>query len=137
MSEPSLNALLRELVDDTTQLFRQELRLAQAEVKQSIRQAQANVVLVVAGLMLAFCALLILLEAIVMGLATAMPGWLASIIVAVVVLSAVTCSSTSLWLVSAWATVTAVRSAATVVVEARSTPFTSSTLFFLTRSSAR
>ena len=36
-----------------------------------------------------------------------------------------------------WATVTAVRNAATVVVEARSTPFTSSTLFFLTRSSAR
>ena len=43
-----------------------------------------------------------------------------------------------LWLVPfAWATVTAVRSAATVVVDARSTPFTSSTLFFLTRSSAR
>jgi predicted phage tail protein len=84
MSEPSLKALLRELVDDTTQLFRQELRLAQAEVKQSIHQAQANVVLIVAGLMLAFCALLILLEAIVMALATAMPGWLASIIVAVV-----------------------------------------------------
>ena len=37
----------------------------------------------------------------------------------------------------AWATVTAVRRAETVVVEARSTPFTSSTLFFLTRSSAR
>ena len=60
-----------------------------------------------------------------------------SIIPAVVVLSAPICSSTSFWLVIAWATVTAVRSAATVVVEARSTPFTSSTLFFLTRSSAR
>lgn len=84
MSEPSLKALLRELVDDTTQLFRQELRLAQAEVKQSLHRAQANAVLIVAGLMLAFCALLILLEAIVMGLATAMPGWLASIIVAVI-----------------------------------------------------
>ena len=60
-----------------------------------------------------------------------------SIMPAVVVLSAPICSSTSFWLVIAWATVTAVRSAATVVVEARSTPFTSSTLFFLTRSSAR
>ena len=60
-----------------------------------------------------------------------------SIMLAVVVLSAVICSSTSFWLVIAWATVTAVRSAETVVVEARSTPFTSSTLFFLTRSSAR
>jgi hypothetical protein len=45
-----------------------------------------------------------------------------SIMLAVVVLSAVICSSTSFWLVSAWATVTAVRSAETVVVEARSTP---------------
>src|SRR3546814_10459593 len=60
-----------------------------------------------------------------------------SMIPAVVVLSAVIWSSTSRWLVSACATVTAVRSAATVVVEARSTPFTSPTLFFLTRSSAR
>ena len=56
---------------------------------------------------------------------------------AVVVLRAPICSSTSFWLVIAWATVTAVRSADTVVVDARSTPFTSSTLFFLTRSSAR
>ena len=60
-----------------------------------------------------------------------------SIMLAVVVLSAVTCSSTSFWLVIACATVTAVRSADTVVVDARSTPLTNSTLFFLTRSSAR
>src|SRR6185436_15321999 len=37
-----------------------------------------------------------------------------SIMLAVVVLSAVTCSSTSFWLLIAWATVTAVRSADTV-----------------------
>jgi hypothetical protein len=55
----------------------------------------------------------------------------------VVLLSAVIWPSTSRWLVIACATVTAVRSAPTVVVLARSTPLTSSTLFFLTRSSAR
>ncbi len=60
-----------------------------------------------------------------------------SMIPAVVVLSAVIWPSTSRWLVIASATVTAVRSAPTVVVLARSTPFTSSTLFFFTRSSAR
>ena len=60
-----------------------------------------------------------------------------SMMFAVVVLSAVIWSSTSFWLVIACATVTAVRSAPTVVVLARSTPLTSSTLFFLTRSSAR
>jgi transposase len=60
-----------------------------------------------------------------------------SMMFAVVWLSAVIWLSTSRWLAMAWATVTAVRSAPTVVVLARSTPLTSSTLFFLTRSSAR
>lgn len=55
----------------------------------------------------------------------------------VVWLSEVICCSTSFWLVIACATVTAVRSAPTVVVLARSTPLTSSTLFFFTRSSER
>ncbi len=55
----------------------------------------------------------------------------------VVVLSAVIWSSTSFWLLSACATMTAVRSAETVVVVARSTPFISSRLFLRIRSSAR
>ena len=58
-------------------------------------------------------------------------------IVPVVVFSAVTWSSTSRWLPSASAAITAVRSAATVVVVARSTPLTSSTLLRRIRSSAR
>ena len=55
----------------------------------------------------------------------------------VVVFRAVIWSSTSFWLVSAWATMTAVRRAETVVVVALSTPLTSSWLFFRTRSRAR
>jgi hypothetical protein len=52
-------------------------------------------------------------------------------------LRAVTWLSTSRWLTSAWATTTAVRSADTVVVVARSTPLMSSRLFLRTRSIAR
>ena len=55
----------------------------------------------------------------------------------VVVLSAVIWSSTSFWLPRAWATITAVRSADTVVVEARSTPLISSMLFLMMMSMAR
>ena len=55
----------------------------------------------------------------------------------VVVLSAVIWSSTSFWLPSAWATMTAVRSAEMVVVEARSTPLISSMLFLMMMSIAR
>ena len=60
-----------------------------------------------------------------------------SIIPRVVVFRAVIWSSTSFWLPSAWATMTAVRSAETVVVEARSTPLMSSMLFLMTMSIAR
>ena len=55
----------------------------------------------------------------------------------VVVFSAVIWSSTSFWLPSAWATMTAVRSAEIVVVVARSTPLISSMLFLMTMSIAR
>ena len=55
----------------------------------------------------------------------------------VVVFSAVIWSSTSFWLARACATITAVRSAATVVVVARSTPLISSMLFLRIRSMAR
>ena len=60
-----------------------------------------------------------------------------SIMFDVVVLSAVIWSSTSRWFASAWATITAVRSAEIVVVVARSTPLISSMLFFRMRSIAR
>ena len=55
----------------------------------------------------------------------------------VVVLSAVIWSRTSFWSASAWATITAVRSAETVVVVARWTPLISSRLLRRMTSSAR
>ena len=60
-----------------------------------------------------------------------------SIIPDVVVFRAVIWSSTSFWLPSACATMTAVRSAEIVVVDARSTPLISSMLFLMTMSMAR
>ena len=60
-----------------------------------------------------------------------------SIIPEVVVLSAAIWSRTSFWLPSACATITAVRSAEMVVVEARSTPLMSSMLFLMMMSIAR
>ena len=60
-----------------------------------------------------------------------------SIRLPVVVLRAVIWSRTSFWLASAWATMTAVRSADTVVVVARSTPLISSRLLRRITSSAR
>jgi len=83
--DQSVPALLRNLVDEITRLIRQELRLAQAETSEKLTQLQTGALALIVGLLLGFCALLILLQAIVVALATAMPGWLASLIVGVVV----------------------------------------------------
>ena len=84
MSEPSLSQLVTELIGDLGQLVRQELRLAQAEMSERLRQAQNGLYAVVTGLLVAFCALLILLQAMVIALSNVLPPWLAAISVGVV-----------------------------------------------------
>jgi uncharacterized membrane protein YgcG len=83
--DQSFTSLLKELINELGQLIRQELRLAQAEASEKVSQAQNGVIALVVGLLFAFSALLILLQAIVVALATVMPAWLASVIVGMVV----------------------------------------------------
>lgn len=83
-NDPSLKILLRQLVQDTSRLFRQELRLAQREVSDNIEKAQAKLTLVLVGILLGFCAVIILLQAIVLALTTVMSPWAASVLVAAV-----------------------------------------------------
>lgn len=80
-NDHTIRSLLGDLIDSTTRLVRQELRLAQAEATQKLQKAQTRLVTIIAGLLLGFCALLILLQAIVAALATVMPAWLASVLV--------------------------------------------------------
>lgn len=81
--EPSFKSLLKELVDDIGRLVRQELRLAQAEASEKVNQIQTGIIAIVAGLLLAFSALLVLLQALVIALSNAMAPWLAAVIVSV------------------------------------------------------
>lgn len=81
MADPSLGNLLSGLVHDVGQLVRQELRLAQAEASEKLQQAQNGIYAVTTGLLVAFCALLILLQAVVIALSNVMPAWLASVAV--------------------------------------------------------
>jgi len=83
--DQSFTSLLKELIGELGQLIRQELRLAQAEASEKVSQAQNGVIALIVGLLFAFSALLILLQAVVVALATVMPAWLASVIVGVVV----------------------------------------------------
>lgn len=79
--DQSLRGLVRELIEEVTQLIRYELRLFQAEGREKLHQAQNGLLAIVSGLLLAFAALLVLLQALVVALANFMPDWVAAIVV--------------------------------------------------------
>src|SRR3546814_8570913 len=81
MSDTSIGNLVSGLVSDIGLLIRQELRLAQAETAEKLEQAQNGIYAVITGLLLAFCGLLILLQALVLGLSNHMPDWVAALLV--------------------------------------------------------
>jgi VIT1/CCC1 family predicted Fe2+/Mn2+ transporter len=60
-------------------LVRQELQLAQSEASEKLKQAQNGIYAVTTGLLVAFCALLILLQAVVIALSNVLPAWLAAV----------------------------------------------------------
>ena len=76
----SLGELLRDLANDISRLIRNELALARSEASDKLHQTMAAMVSIVAGSLLGFAALIILLQAVVQGLSNHMPDWLASIL---------------------------------------------------------
>jgi hypothetical protein len=78
----SVAELLRDLATDSTTLIRQELALARSEAEDKLHQSILAVVAIGAGALLAFAALIVLLDALVYGLAEAgLERWLAALIV--------------------------------------------------------
>jgi hypothetical protein len=84
----TFRGLIGDVIEDATTLVRQELRLAQTEAVEKLAEAQNRMIVLIAGLLLGFCALLILLQAVVAALATVMAPWLASVIVGLVLVIA-------------------------------------------------
>ncbi len=83
--DPSVKSLLVDLVNNVGRLVRQEVQLVQVETSEKASQALEGIFAIIGGLFVAFAALLILLQALVVGLANFMEPWLASLIVGVVV----------------------------------------------------
>jgi hypothetical protein len=82
----SVGELVRDLANDVTNLVRQELNLARTEAQDKLHQTIAAVVAMVAGALIAFAALIVLLDALVYGLTEAgVERWLAALIVGGVV----------------------------------------------------
>lgn len=74
--------LVKQLSEQTSQLVRQEIRLAQAELREKGKHAGIGAGLFGGGGLLALCALGSLVAAGILALATAVEPWLAALIVA-------------------------------------------------------
>lgn len=73
--------LLRQLLDELSLLFRQEVRLATAEVSRSLSSLVTGATSLAAAAAVLFAGLLVLLAAAVLGLSLALPAWLAALVV--------------------------------------------------------
>src|SRR3954462_14060003 len=87
-SDTSTNELVQELASQTSTLIRQELALAQVELRGKGTRAGIGGGLFGAAGLFALYGLGALIAAIVLALATAVDGWLAALIVAVVLFAA-------------------------------------------------
>ena len=80
-----IKSLLAELIAGISKLLRQELRLAQAESSEKLSQAITGLISLFAGFLIAFAALLVLLQATVVALANVIPPTYAALVVGVIV----------------------------------------------------
>lgn len=81
----SLGDLFSELANETGLLIRQEIALAKVELTEKAARIGRNVGFLVLGGAVAYAALLALLAAFIILLATVMPWWIAALVVAVLV----------------------------------------------------
>ncbi len=82
--EPSLGELFSNLSSQASQLIRQEIELAQAEMTRKAQKAGRNAAFVVVSIFIINAALLAIVAAAIMALAQVMDGWLAALIVGIV-----------------------------------------------------
>jgi membrane protein len=86
LSEASVSELVQRASQQTAELVRQEMQLAQAELKQKGRQAGIGAGMFGAAGLIAFFGLAALVAAAILGLSEAVDPWLAAIIVGAVLL---------------------------------------------------
>jgi MFS family permease len=79
-----LEELLKRLANETGTLVRQEIALARAEMREKAKAGGAGAAMLGGGLVVAIMAAGALTAMLILALATAMPGWLSALIVAVV-----------------------------------------------------
>lgn len=83
----SLGELFSQLSRETSTLIRQEVQLAKAEVSQKASKVGRDVAFLAVGGVIVYAGFLALLAALIIGLAEFMDGWLAALIVGVLVIA--------------------------------------------------
>lgn len=86
--EKTIGQLFTELTQELRTLFRQELELFSVEMKDKVTTAVKDAAAIGVGAILVYSGFLVLLAAMVLGLATVLPAWGAALIVAAVFLVA-------------------------------------------------
>jgi drug/metabolite transporter (DMT)-like permease len=81
----SVGDLLRDLANDVARLVREEMSLARSEASDKMHRSMTALMSIVGGSLLGLAALVVLLDALRLGLSNHMPDWLAAIIVGGVV----------------------------------------------------
>ena len=80
--EKSIGELVSELTQELRTLFRQELELFSAEIKEKMTNIAIDAAGIGLGVVLLYFGSLVLLAAMVLGLASVMPAWGAALLVA-------------------------------------------------------
>jgi uncharacterized membrane protein YqjE len=83
-NEPTLGALVHDLTEQVPELIRSEMRLAQAEMTEKGKRAGLGIGMFSAAGLLAFLGLCCVVTTAILGLAHALPDWLAALLVGVV-----------------------------------------------------
>ena len=83
--ERSIGELFSELANETGELIRQEVALAQVEITQKASKIGKNVGFLAVGAFIANAALLSIVAALIAGLANFIPLWLSALIVGILI----------------------------------------------------
>jgi Putative Actinobacterial Holin-X, holin superfamily III len=81
----SIGELLRDLANEVARLVRDEMALARSEASDKMHRSMTAIMSIVGGSLLGLAALVVLLDALRLGLSNYMPDWLAAVIVGGVV----------------------------------------------------
>lgn len=84
-SEPSIGVLFGELSEDLGTLVRKEIELARVETTEKVSKAVRSAVTLVAGGLVAYAGVIVILIAVAILLGEFMPYWLSTLVVGLVV----------------------------------------------------